>query len=195
MSPQDDPYNGMLKFGDGLGLADIWTGLHADAKSWHRAGFAADTLRQRAGIADSSMALMLSLQDCESNRWRPLIETIGITQIGAVAMSWCKNGTLEDVPDTLQQVSKTVADLHERTLTLLNPRIHPPTRSISTLVEFADQDAGKLAILVLSDLRALENDVSDAWLEGLPKNLAGILRRRRSTMIGLSISTVTTECL
>ncbi|MEY1554070.1 hypothetical protein AB3Y40_00410 [Yoonia sp. R2331] len=178
MTRPNDPEKGVFRLGQDLSLADIWIGLHSDAKQWQRAAFAPDTLRQRAAVADNTNALLAVLDTCEAARWQAFIEAQGITQIGAIALSWCKGADLQAVADGVLLDIEEPAQIDERAIRLFNPAMRPQSRSLMQLAEAVSYDIKALVLVALCDPAPIVMDVSTAWLVDLPPMLGAVLLKR-----------------
>lgn len=179
MAQPTGPYIGTLTFGDKVTLPDIWQGLHSDADSWQRAALAPDAVRQRVGIDDSSRALLRCLADCSMMRWLSLVESVGITQLGAIALSWCEGAQLEEVSATLRKIVKKPQGFDERTVRLLNPALQSPMRRVSHMIELSNRDAGQLALLILADPRPIDLDIAPTWMNEIPPGLVWAIEQRQ----------------
>ena len=159
-------------------LIDIWSGLHGDALQWNRAAFAADTLSQRAAIDDNSRALLETLSSCPSDRWLAFIQAQGITQTGAIALSWCDTALLPDVAGFFLAHIKTSTQIDRRAARLLNPAMVPTDRSLQAMVQSVESDVKSLVLTCLGDLRPVVFDISQDWLRSLPPILGAVLLER-----------------
>ncbi len=178
MPKPHDPMKGVFHLGQDLSLADIWTGLHSDAHLWQRAALAPDTARQRAGIADNTRALLVPLTDCPAPRWQAFIEAQGVTQLGAIALSWCDGADLQTVADAFLRDVEDPAAIDERAVRLLNPAILPDNRSLMALAEAVKYDIKSLVIATLGDPAPIVMDASPVWLSDLPSMLGAVLLKR-----------------
>jgi hypothetical protein len=173
-----DPLNGVFRLGTDLTLAEVWTGLHSDAQTWHRAAFAADTLRQRAAIDDNTAALLTTLGPCPATRWQAFIEAQGVTQIGAAALSWCEGAKLDVVADLFLRQISGPADIDQRAARSLNPAVQPSTRSLREMAETAQSDVKTLVLMCLGQPTPITFDVSQVWLSELPVVVGAIFLER-----------------
>lgn len=161
-----------------LTLADIWTGLHADARSYDSVPEGLNAAQSRAAIDENSVSVLGALAECPAPRWRALIDCLGETQYGAIALSWCKGVAFEDVVGVFEALKLDPGQLDRRALSLLAPQHGASERRLSKLVELADQDMGALTLLCLGDPAPLVMDVSDDWLASLPDWLRDLLGER-----------------
>ncbi len=173
-----DPSDGVFRLGDGLTLAEIWTGLHSDAVQWQRAGFAPDTTRQRAAITDNTRALLLALTDCPVTRWKTFLDAQGVTQIGAIALSWCDKADLKLVAAVFLNGIETPAQIDERAAGLLNPTLLPRSRSLLEMADTVGFDVSSLVLATLGSPDPLIMDASPVWLSDLPAMVGSVLLRR-----------------
>ena len=178
MPKQLDPFKGVVTYGEGLTLVDIWTGLHSDAQMWQRSAFAADTLRQRAAVNENTTALLTSLNACEAVRWRALLDAQGVTQLGAIALSWCDGAALPDVATLVLQDITSPSDIDRRAASYLNPALVPETRSLSAMADAANNDAGVLVLMCLARDTPIDFDVSYQWLDGMPPAVGAVFLER-----------------
>lgn len=178
MPQPNDPMAGVFRLGQNLTLADIWTGLHGDAQLWQRAAFAPDTTRQRAGIADNTRALLVTLRDCPAARWQALIEAQGVTQVGGIALSWCQGADLKMVAAAVLKDVKDPDQIDARAMGLLCPDLRPDTRSLMAIAEAVQYDIKSLVVVTLSDPAPIIMDASPVWLSDLPAILGTVLLKR-----------------
>ncbi|MEO9862794.1 hypothetical protein [Yoonia sp.] len=178
MAKPIDPLTGAFRLGTDMTLADIWTGLHSDAQMWQRSAFAADTLQQRASINDNTKSLLTALAPCPATRWQAFIEAQGVTQIGAIALSWCADVELSTVADLFLREISCPADIDKRAAQRLNPALLPSTRSLSELAASAQSDIKTLVLMCLGQATPITFDVSAAWLQDLPAIVGAILLER-----------------
>ncbi|MEL7090401.1 MAG: hypothetical protein AAFN94_01585 [Pseudomonadota bacterium] len=172
------PLKGAFLVPESVTLADIWSGLHADAISHNRIHQAPDAHRQRAAINDSSRALMRALEECPAPRWQALIECLGVTQYGAIALSWCKGARLEDVVTAFAASVSDPQDLDRRAVSFLAPAHGASERRLAKLIELANHDTGALALLCLGHPAPLIFDMDESWLSALPPPLRDVLNER-----------------
>jgi len=173
-----DPYAGVFRLGTDLTLSDIWTGLHSDAQMWRRAAFAADTLRQRAAINDNTSALLSVLATCPALRWQAFVDAQGVTQIGAMALSWCEGADIRVVANLFLGNVKRASDVDQQAANHQNPALLPATRSVSELASVAKNDVKSLVLMSLAQPSPLIFDVPDTWLKGLPVIVGAIFLER-----------------
>lgn len=178
MAKAQTPLEGAFILPEDVTLADIWSGIHADATAHHQARFAPDVLQQQAAINDSSRSLMRALSECAAPRWHALIESLGVTQYGAIALSWCKGAKLSDVAETYAKIAARPGDMDRRTLSFLAPGHGASERRLSALVDLAQQDVGILVMLCLGHPSPLVFDMDKAWLDRLPTAIGKILLER-----------------
>lgn len=173
-----DPFAGVFRLSTDLSLTEVWTGLHSDAQMWQRAAFAADTLRQRAAIEDNTTALLTALTACPAVRWQAFLEAQGVTQLGAVALSWCSDANISQVADLFLRDVKGLSDINTRAARRVNPALIPVTRSLREMTEIAKSDVKALVLMCLSHPSPIIFDVSNVWLNELPTVVGTIFLER-----------------
>jgi hypothetical protein len=178
MSNTQTEMQGAYFLGDEVTLADIWIGLHSDAVNWRRAAFASDAARQRAAINENTVSLLRALEPCTAKRWKGFIEAQGITQYGAIALSWCQDATLEDVTTLFFNDIDDVAVIDRRAAMMLAPEMSLKTRSLSSLIAHADNQIEPLVLLCLGDPQPLQFDVGIPSLAEFPDSLGALLLER-----------------
>lgn len=171
MTCAHDPLSGAFLVSEKLTLAEVWTGIHASAASYEAVSEGPDAQKSRDAIKENDLAVLGSLNDCPATRWQALIESLGITQYGAIGLSWCRGATLLDVARAFQTLNLDVAELDRRALLLLAPHHGASERRLSQLVKLADQDMGVLTLLCLGSSVPLSLDISGDWLSSLPQSL------------------------
>lgn len=170
-----DPLAGAFLVSEDVTLAEVWLGIHASAKSYEAVADGPDAQKSRDAIDESDLAVLRALTDCPVARWHSLIENLGMTQYGAVALSWCKGATLSDVASAFQHLDLDVPDLDRRAMLLLAPQHGASERRLSRLVKLADQDMGVLTLLCLGSSEPPIVDMSEDWLSSLPQSLRTVI--------------------
>ncbi len=169
---------GALLVPENLTLADVWMGLHADAVSYESIPEGLRAQQRRNAIDENTQAVLRSLETCPVTRWHALIDALGVTQYGAIALSWCKGAALRDVVAAYETLSPDPAQLDRRALSLLAPQLQSRERRLSQLIAAADDDVGTLTLLALGGAQALIVDVPEEWLAQLPKALNALIVER-----------------
>ena len=178
-----NPMTGVHRLENDLTLVEVWQGLHADAEMWQRAERAPDVLSQRAAIGDNTRALLKALEGCDAARWQSFIIAQGVTQYGAIALSWCKDTTIAEVADLFFTDIETPDALDPRAAGFLGPAHRSESRSLSDLAEQAEGKTTVLMLLCLSDPKPLSFDVGDPWLAELPGPVGKLLLERHDPKV------------
>lgn len=174
MATEFSVYEGAFFLPEDVTLAEVWIGLHADASRFHKV----DDPKVQASIDENSLSLLRVLADCTAERWATVMQALGITQTGAVALSWCSDAGLSDVAAHFSDVLQKGGVLDVRAARLLAPKYGAEERRLSALIALAENDVTTLVLLCLGDPAPLVFDVDTEWLGALPEEVKAVLRSR-----------------
>ncbi len=177
------PDHGVFRVGQNLTLVDIWIGVHSDAQQWQRASLSPDVLSQRAAINDNTARLMATLAECPASRWKALIGAQGITQYGAIALSWCEGADLLTVSDLFFAEITRHDQIDQRAAGRINPAMIPQSRSLKHMAEVANNDTQPLVLMCLGRPDPIIFDMANDWLDALHPSLGAILLQRHNPKV------------
>lgn len=173
-----DPYSGAVRLGDDHTLPTLWASLHLSAKV--ASDFADDSrvVAEIEGMERSDLFLLNSLADIEVKAWSEFCEAAGWTLYGAVAISWCKGATLQDVADawTASGSPLKLSSAFFRARRLIKPDLLPKTRSLRELHEIAGGDAALYCVLLASETERIRLDLSSEEQSTIPDVVMPFLR-------------------
>ncbi|MGH1368591.1 MAG: hypothetical protein ACRBCL_08230 [Maritimibacter sp.] len=97
IKPESLVYSGAHQHIDGKPLADVWRYLHENFLTWLKIPPGPLQTEDRLQFDASDAKLYKSLQDTSASQWMALCQGIGWTTVGAIALSWCKDASVEYV--------------------------------------------------------------------------------------------------
>ena len=86
-----------ILLGEGLSLVDIWQSLHASERTWGARSSSAPRFAFEDMVWGSDRMLMELLTEVPAQRWITLCYGAGFTNLGAAALSWCREAMLSNV--------------------------------------------------------------------------------------------------
>ncbi|SOC20540.1 hypothetical protein SAMN05877809_11259 [Rhodobacter sp. JA431] len=174
---------------EGNNLPYIWVSLHANAEMAllsETDRWASNDVRR---FDDQISFLCRSLKTVSAARWIALCDAAGWTVFGAVALSWCKDGRLDQVWSGWLACGFPLDPnpACERPLTYLNPALIPQADSLSEIVawvqkqEYRRQEVFDLACKALISCRqqGLVHDLDATVMAHAPPAVATFLNAKR----------------
>ncbi|MCU0801749.1 MAG: hypothetical protein MUD11_08230 [Rhodobacteraceae bacterium] len=178
---KDDVYAGAVRAkSEDLTLPYIWVSLHISAdvhaKSAQNERFAAEM----AGLTRSDMFLLEALETVDADRWSGLCSSVGWTSHGAVALSWCRGGTLRDVGRGLAsaQARFVLTPAFQRLATLLCPAVLPDPLTLASLTRACDNEYQGFCLALADPALEVGWDMSPETLAQAPDAARPFLQAR-----------------
>lgn len=158
-------------------VVDIWQLLHTDAKEWRQVPRNSNFFKIREMLDDADRDALQKLHAFEADHWEHLCFGAGWTIIGAVALSWCNDATLERVVDAWRNVdTKIKPDAPTlRAAGMLCPRLLPESKRLSEIIATVERDAFTIALIIAAHDGNVETDLDDTTLSQAPDTLIPML--------------------
>ncbi|MCF6445017.1 hypothetical protein [Nereida sp. MMG025] len=182
-----DPNKGALK-ANGATLPEIWVKLHRLARGWSDLWQSDDLEYERSNLDRTSLSLLQDMKDIEAESWINLCAAAGWTAYGAIAVSWCKNGTLEQVWASWGASGFPIkrTEGFERPAHLINSSLLPKTNSLSKIMVMCQHRTLPLCITQSARKGApLTFDIPVQTLSKMPAQAAAFLLPLLETQNGL----------
>ena len=165
-------------------LPDLSSTLHRLARGWSDLWQSDDIEYERGNVDRMTRKHLSALNEGDAARWIALCDAAGWTPYAAVAVSWCKGATLEQVWQcwTAAGVPILPDPASMRPARFLCPDLLPETRSIRELTQVAsDGPLGMSALIVALEGR-ITLDLSKKTLGAAPPQVAAMLLAHQAVL-------------
>ncbi|MGH1331703.1 MAG: hypothetical protein ACRBBK_12540 [Paracoccaceae bacterium] len=178
VKPERLVYGGAHLHKDDKPLVDVWKVLHENYLTWLKIPPGPLQTEDRLRFDASDAKLFKSLQDTSASQWMALCQGIGWTTVGAIAVSWCKDASVEDVWAAWTASNSVFVPTVEqrRPAWFLNPNVGPQTNSLQMITSFANGQGTAICILISALRGPLLLDMEYEDLKGAPANIASFLK-------------------
>ncbi|WP_227269834.1 hypothetical protein [Roseobacter weihaiensis] len=158
-------------------LPQLWDWLHNNARHWALLHDAAPRHRNLGRLDTVDRRNLAMLEACSAERWSALCRAAGATGLGAAALSWCAGATATEVWDLWREADPPLAPTADfiRPTQLLSPLVAPPSKRLSDLARYAEDDGLVLCIHVMAVGYALELDLPEQQLQAADTRIADFL--------------------
>ena len=150
-------------------LPKIWQRLHDNATQWVIMANAGSAEKNLSALDKIDTDLLTRLSMAAAPDWRKMCEGAGITQMGAVGLSWCAGASLSDVWSMWSMAGQPLLPLPAflRPARLLNPDLVGTGTKLSEIMNGAETDPFLACARCARAGAALEIDLSERQMSEL----------------------------
>jgi|GEM_PF-4441350 len=175
---QTDPLQGAKSTAEGLTLPEIWQQLHSNAAEWRDMPRNSRFYDLRDMIDQSDRQVLRQLSKTPERNWIDLCTGAGWTGLGAVALTWCADGSkITRVASAWEKTGIVIHpdDLTLRALNLSNSKTIPRMKSLLEILTLAKGNHTISALMIAASFDDLEVDVEEKYLANTPDPLKPLL--------------------
>lgn len=152
--------------------AEVWLGLHANAKIWPEANRA-----EQDQIDENDLSVLSALQAFPAKKWSALCSALGWTPYGISALSWCQDGNIHDMIKGWQENDflLTPEPVSIRPARLMNPALIPASSLLSDFILAGNNNNTQICFYIAASQNPIQIDVADHALAEAAPQLADFL--------------------
>lgn len=162
----------------GLTLPEIWQTLHSNAREWREVPRNSRFFDLRDILDESDRQIYLMLREVDAVRWEQVCSGAGWTAIGAIALSWTRDGANFIRVAERWQLSGDTVDTGPRCLRTarqLDPRVRFQARKLSELVQELNGNVAHISLALAASAGEIKNDLEQVIIDTAPISIRQFL--------------------